>query len=48
MATTHSIQDIGFQHGVVRNTAQRDAVICKHISVVLEVLTYLFNIGRLK
>ena len=41
VATSDCVQYIGLEHSVVRYTAQRNAVVSKHIRIVLEMLTYL-------
>ena len=39
VATSDCIQYIRLEHGVVRYTAQRNAVVSQHIRIVLKVLT---------
>ena len=48
MPAGRAIQHIGFQHGVVANAPQRDAVIGQHMGVVLEVLAELGSLGILQ
>ncbi|MNZ56501.1 hypothetical protein D3C78_744480 [compost metagenome] len=44
MATRDTVQNVRFQHGVIGNTAQLNAVILQNAAVKLEVLPHFFRV----